>query len=140
MRDIAYPSWPLLPCCCGWYVSLLSPLCHFRLSLSLSLNLYIRFSHFMPNTGSAAGRIFGQVMLLIFPDGIFGVQILPHGYAIVGAAAFTAGFTQTVSAAIIMMELAQSVTHLFPVFVSTVCVCVCARGECASKRRKVLER
>lgn len=64
--------------------------------------------------GAAMGRLLGEVMAVILPAS----GIVPGGYAVVGAAAFSAGVTRTIASAIILFELTGQLTHLLPVLLS----------------------
>lgn len=72
--------------------------------------------------GAAFGRIIGELMNTWFPDGIyyFGrhTVIMPSGYAMVGAASFQAGISQTISVTLICIELCGQVTHVIPILVA----------------------
>lgn len=64
--------------------------------------------------GAILGRLYGELVNLIFPS----LGITPGSYAIVGAAAFSAGVTRTISTAIIVVELTKQVDLLLPVLIS----------------------
>lgn len=72
--------------------------------------------------GAAFGRIIGELMNTWFPDGIyyFGrhTKIMPSGYAMVGAASFTSGISQTISVTLICIELCGVVTHVIPILIA----------------------
>ena len=53
-------------------------------------------------------------MATLFPDGIGGEHVVPGGYAIVGAAAFSGSVTHTVSTAVIVFELTGQIGHVLP--------------------------
>jgi H+/Cl- antiporter ClcA len=60
--------------------------------------------------GSGIGRLFGEVLR------DFGYStIVAGGYAVVGAASFTAGVTHTVSIAVIVFELTAQLSYMLPV-------------------------
>ena len=61
--------------------------------------------------GAAIGRLYGEVVFY------FGGSIAA-GYALVGAAAFTAGVTGTVSTAVIVFELTNQLSYMLPVLLS----------------------
>ena len=63
--------------------------------------------------GAAGGRIVGELVALFFEDG----YIIPGGYAVVGAAAMSAGVTRTISTAVIVFELTGQLEFLLPVLV-----------------------
>lgn len=60
--------------------------------------------------GAALGRLFGE-MVLVFGGG----SELAAGYAVVGAASFTAGVTGTISIAVIVFELTSQLSYMVPV-------------------------
>uniref|UniRef100_A0A6B2KYD2 Chloride channel protein n=1 Tax=Arcella intermedia TaxID=1963864 RepID=A0A6B2KYD2_9EUKA len=64
--------------------------------------------------GASSGRLLGELMNLAFPA----LGINPGGYAVVGAAAFSAGVTRTVASGIIVFELTGQMTHLLPVLMT----------------------
>jgi len=70
--------------------------------------------------GAAVGRIFGELAVQGLPTVLLfeGSQVFAGGYAIVGAAAFTAATTQTLSAAVIVFELTGSIVYGVPVLVA----------------------
>ncbi|CAG2120255.1 unnamed protein product, partial [Medioppia subpectinata] len=72
--------------------------------------------------GAAFGRLVGEVMAQLFPSGIsFGGSrnpIVPGGYAVVGAAAFSGAVTHTISTSVIVFELTGQMTHIIPVIIS----------------------
>jgi H+/Cl- antiporter ClcA len=57
-------------------------------------------------------------MAILFPDGISGDHVVPGGYAIVGAAAFSGSVTHTVSTSVIVFELTGQIGHILPCAVS----------------------
>ncbi|KAG6448259.1 chloride channel protein 2 isoform X2 [Manduca sexta] len=69
--------------------------------------------------GASLGRFTGEVMHYFCPLGVaYGghiQKILPGGYAVVGAAAFTGAVTHTVSTIVIVSEMTGQVTHLLPI-------------------------
>ncbi|KAF7493069.1 Chloride channel protein 2 [Sarcoptes scabiei] len=72
--------------------------------------------------GAAFGRLSGELMALAFPEGIpFGgyrTPIVPGGYSVVGAAAFTGAVTHTISTSVIVFELTGQMTHMIPVIIA----------------------
>lgn len=60
--------------------------------------------------GSGIGRLFGEVLRDLGYS-----TIVVGGYAVVGAASFTAGVTHTVSIAVIVFELTSQMSYLLPV-------------------------
>ncbi|RLN10505.1 hypothetical protein BBJ28_00016029 [Nothophytophthora sp. Chile5] len=61
--------------------------------------------------GAAFGRLFGELLVVLGG----GEEILAGGYAIVGAASFTAGVTGTISIAVIVFELTGQLSYMVPV-------------------------
>uniref|UniRef100_M4ANZ8 Chloride channel, voltage-sensitive 2a n=1 Tax=Xiphophorus maculatus TaxID=8083 RepID=M4ANZ8_XIPMA len=72
--------------------------------------------------GAAFGRLVGEVMATMFPDGIHGdvYPIVPGGYAVVGAAALSGAVTHTVSTAVIVFELTGQISHILPVMIAVI--------------------
>ncbi|NXN92370.1 CLCN1 protein, partial [Rhinopomastus cyanomelas] len=74
--------------------------------------------------GAAFGRLIGEIMASLFPNGILfdGIlyQILPGGYAVIGAAAMTGAVSHTVSTAVICFELTGQISHILPMMVAVI--------------------
>ncbi|XP_061776358.1 chloride channel protein 2a isoform X2 [Nerophis ophidion] len=74
--------------------------------------------------GAAFGRLVGEVMATMFPDGIHAdgsvYPIVPGGYAVVGAAALSGAVTHTVSTAVIVFELTGQISHILPVMIAVI--------------------
>lgn len=72
--------------------------------------------------GAAFGRIVGESIHLWFPHGIrYGGRIspiIPGGYAVVGAAAFSGAVTHTVSVGVIIFEMTGQIAHIVPVMIA----------------------
>lgn len=72
--------------------------------------------------GAAFGRLVGEIMALIFPNGISFAghtnPIVPGGYAVVGAAAFSGAVTHTISTTVIVFELTGQLSHIIPVIIA----------------------
>ncbi|XP_074107316.1 chloride channel protein 2 isoform X1 [Cotesia typhae] len=72
--------------------------------------------------GAALGRAVGEAMALSFPNGVrygrFNTPITPGGYATVGAAAFSAGVTHTISVSVIVFEMTGQITHIVPIMIA----------------------
>ncbi|XP_050434534.1 chloride channel protein 2 isoform X2 [Adelges cooleyi] len=73
-------------------------------------------------TGAAFGRIIGELMHLWFPKGVrhgkFITPIIPGGYAVVGAAAFSGSVTHSISVSVIAFEMTGQITHIIPVMMA----------------------
>ncbi|GLE02392.1 hypothetical protein PINS_up011230 [Pythium insidiosum] len=61
--------------------------------------------------GAVVGRLFGELVVSIGG----GDALVAGGYAVVGAASFTAGITGTVSIAVIVFELTSQLSYMVPV-------------------------
>ncbi|XDC54971.1 hypothetical protein R6Z07M_006153 [Ovis aries] len=74
--------------------------------------------------GAAFGRLIGEIMAMLFPDGILFddiiYKILPGGYAVIGAAALTGAVSHTVSTAVICFELTGQIAHILPMMVAVI--------------------
>uniref|UniRef100_A0AAX7TYD4 Chloride channel protein n=1 Tax=Astatotilapia calliptera TaxID=8154 RepID=A0AAX7TYD4_ASTCA len=74
--------------------------------------------------GAAFGRLVGEIMATMFPDGIHAAgsvyPIVPGGYAVVGAAALSGAVTHTVSTAVIVFELTGQISHILPVMIAVI--------------------
>lgn len=83
---------------------------------AISTTLPIPCGIFIPSftLGAACGRLFGEILSAWFPDGFGGMQVMPGGYAIVGAAAFAGSVTHTVSTSVIVFELTGQIGHVLP--------------------------
>lgn len=72
--------------------------------------------------GSGLGRLIGEIIFKIFPNGIAydGIvsAIVPGGYALVGAAAFSAALTRSIAVAVIVLEVTGQLTHLIPILLA----------------------
>uniref|UniRef100_A0A3P8WIN2 Chloride voltage-gated channel 2 n=1 Tax=Cynoglossus semilaevis TaxID=244447 RepID=A0A3P8WIN2_CYNSE len=74
--------------------------------------------------GAAFGRLVGEIMASMFPDGIHAdgtvYPIVPGGYAVVGAAALSGAVTHTVSTSVIVFELTGQISHILPVMIAVI--------------------
>ncbi|XP_067826629.1 chloride channel K isoform X2 [Heptranchias perlo] len=92
--------------------------------LILATTMPMPAGYFMPVLiyGAVIGRLVGEVMALIFPNGIKseGVlnPIIPGGYALAGAAAFSGAVTHTLSTALLVFELTGQMAHFLPVLLA----------------------
>ncbi|KAI6191212.1 Chloride channel protein 2 [Aphelenchoides bicaudatus] len=80
---------------------------------------------FMPTfvVGAAFGRLFGEFISTLFPEGIPGGTdhpIFPGIYAVVGAAALTGAITKSVSVAVICCELTGQLVFLIPLMLAVI--------------------
>lgn len=84
------------------------------LDVTLPVPIGIVFPSFA--IGAGFGRLCGELLLLAFPT----ANILPAAYAIVGAAAMSAGVTRTVSSAVIVMEFTGNTVLMLPILLAVV--------------------
>ncbi|XP_051575050.1 chloride channel protein 1-like isoform X2 [Myxocyprinus asiaticus] len=101
---------------------------------AVSTTMPVPSGAFMPVfiLGAAFGRLVGEIMATLFPNGILfdGIvyQILPGGYAVIGAAAMTGAVTHTVSTAVICFELTGQIAHILPMMVAVILANMVAQG------------
>ncbi len=65
--------------------------------------------------GAGLGRLFGEYIAYLGTT----ETIVAGGYAVVGAASFTAGVTQTISIAVIVFELTSQLSYALPVLIGS---------------------
>ncbi|KAK2142090.1 hypothetical protein LSH36_997g02003 [Paralvinella palmiformis] len=70
--------------------------------------------------GAAFGRLVGEAMAVLFPEGFSGHLIIPAGYAIVGAAALSGSVTHTISTSVIVFELTGQMGHVLPCVIAVI--------------------
>ena len=72
--------------------------------------------------GAAFGRLVGECMAALFPNGIYSgdeiYRIVPGGYAVVGAASLSGAVTHTISTSVIVFELTGQISHILPVMIA----------------------
>ena len=72
--------------------------------------------------GAAFGRLVGESMAALFPDGFHegsnNYRIVPGGYAVVGAASLSGAVTHTISTSVIVFELTGQISHILPVMIA----------------------
>ncbi|XP_042667174.1 chloride channel protein ClC-Kb-like isoform X2 [Centrocercus urophasianus] len=89
--------------------------------LTLATTLPMPAGYFMPVFvyGAAIGRLHGEVLAALFPHGIrtegTTYPIVPGGYALAGAAAFSGAVTYSVSTALLVCEATGHMAHVLPV-------------------------
>ncbi|XP_078463860.1 chloride channel protein ClC-Kb-like isoform X1 [Lampetra planeri] len=92
--------------------------------LILATTLPVPAGYFLPVFvyGAGLGRLYGELMAKMFPDGIIaeGVTILihPSAYALAGAAAYSGAVTHTLSTAVLVFELSGQMSHILPVLIA----------------------
>ncbi|NXY12082.1 CLCKB protein, partial [Pteruthius melanotis] len=88
--------------------------------LILATTLPMPAGYFMPIFiyGAAIGRLVGEVVALLFPRGLHSEgpprPIIPAGYALAGAAAFSGSVTHAVSTALLVCEATGHLGHVLP--------------------------
>ncbi|KAK8738710.1 hypothetical protein OTU49_017422 [Cherax quadricarinatus] len=108
----------------GIFVSLLLYVTFTLFGNVVSSTLPVPSGIFIPvfKIGAAVGRIVGETMAYIFPNGLnYGGHnhiIIPGGYSIAGAAAMAGAVTHTISTSVIVFELTGQITHIIPVMVA----------------------
>ncbi|CAH2272424.1 chloride channel -Kb-like [Pelobates cultripes] len=92
--------------------------------LLLANTMIIPAGYFLPVFvyGAGLGRLYGEIMAKIFPEGIISeginIKITPAGYALAGAAAYSGAVTQTLSTALLVFELTGQMSHILPVLIA----------------------
>lgn len=91
----------------------------------VSIGLPIPAGVFIPCflVGSGLGRLYGELLRLLF-----GSNIVPGGYAVVGAAAFTAGVTRALSVAVVIFEVTGQLKHMVPTLAAVIVSVIVANG------------
>uniref|UniRef100_A0A8C1XTZ8 Chloride channel, voltage-sensitive 2a n=1 Tax=Cyprinus carpio TaxID=7962 RepID=A0A8C1XTZ8_CYPCA len=93
---------------------------------ALATTMPVPCGAFMPVflIGAAFGRLVGESMAAVFPEGIHAdstvYPIVPGAYAVVGAAALSGAVTHTVSTAVIVFELTGQISHILPVMIAVI--------------------
>ncbi|NXK14054.1 CLCKB protein, partial [Herpetotheres cachinnans] len=89
--------------------------------LILATTLPLPAGYFMPIFiyGAAIGRLLGEAVALLFPRGLRlegdPCPIIPGGYALAGAAAFSGSVTHAISTALLVCEATGHLSHVLPV-------------------------
>lgn len=89
--------------------------------LILATTLPLPAGYFMPIFiyGAAIGRLLGETVALLFPRGLRSEgdlrPIIPGGYALAGAAAFSGSVTHAISTALLVCEATGHLGHVLPV-------------------------
>ncbi|NXX44752.1 CLCKB protein, partial [Tricholaema leucomelas] len=92
--------------------------------LILATTLPLPAGYFMPIFiyGAAIGRLLGETLALLFPQGLSSEgalhPIIPSGYALAGAAAFSGSVTYSLSTALLVCEATGHLGHVLPVVVA----------------------
>ncbi|XP_065431190.1 chloride channel protein ClC-Kb isoform X4 [Chrysemys picta bellii] len=92
--------------------------------LTLATTMPLPAGYFMPLFvyGAAIGRLVGEVVAFLFPQGIQSDGIVntitPGGYALAGAAAFSGSVTHTLSTALLAFEVTGQIAHILPVILA----------------------
>ncbi|KAM6045643.1 chloride channel protein ClC-Kb-like isoform 2-T2 [Theristicus caerulescens] len=89
--------------------------------LILATTLPLPAGYFMPIFifGAAIGRLLGETVALLFPRGLRSEgdprPVIPAGYALAGAAAFSGSVTHSISTALLVCEATGHLGHVLPV-------------------------
>ncbi|KAM6116781.1 chloride channel protein ClC-Kb-like [Phoenicopterus ruber ruber] len=89
--------------------------------LILATTLPLPAGYFMPIFiyGAAIGRLLGEAVALLFPHGLRAEgdprPVIPGGYALAGAAAFSGSVTHSISTALLVCEATGHLGHVLPV-------------------------
>ncbi|KAF5285463.1 hypothetical protein FQA39_LY16637 [Lamprigera yunnana] len=108
----------------GVYVSLGGFIAFTFIFSIISSTIPVPSGSFIPvfKIGAALGRIVGELMHMWFASGMnYGgrvSQIVPGGYATVGAAAFSGAVTHTISVSVIVFEMTGQITHIIPIMIA----------------------
>ncbi|XP_059831094.1 chloride channel protein ClC-Ka-like isoform X1 [Hypanus sabinus] len=92
--------------------------------LLLATTMVLPAGYFLPVFvyGAGLGRLYGEIMAKIFPEGIISegiqIKITPSGYALAGAAAYSGAVTHTISTAVLVFELTGQMSHILPVLIA----------------------
>ncbi|XP_019396985.1 PREDICTED: chloride channel protein ClC-Kb-like [Crocodylus porosus] len=92
--------------------------------LILATTMPMPAGYFMPIFvyGAAIGRLIGEVVAFLFPHGIklggAANPVIPGGYALAGAAAFSGSVTHTISTALLVFEITGQIAHILPVIMA----------------------
>ncbi|XP_037236772.1 chloride channel protein ClC-Kb-like isoform X2 [Falco rusticolus] len=92
--------------------------------LILATTLPLPAGYFMPIFiyGAAIGRLLGEVVALLFPQGLRSEgdlrPVIPGGYALAGAAAFSGSVTHAISTALLVCEATGHLSHVLPVILA----------------------
>ncbi|XP_056189746.1 chloride channel protein ClC-Kb-like isoform X3 [Falco biarmicus] len=92
--------------------------------LILATTLPLPAGYFMPIFiyGAAIGRLLGEVVALLFPQGLRSEgdlrPVIPGGYALAGAAAFSGSVTHAISTALLVCEATGHLSHVLPIILA----------------------
>ncbi|XP_008120040.2 chloride channel protein ClC-Kb [Anolis carolinensis] len=92
--------------------------------LTLATTMPMPAGYFMPVFiyGAAIGRLVGEVVAVLFPQGIVSEGLVspvtPGAYALAGAAAFSGAVTHSLSTALLAFEMTGQISHILPVILA----------------------
>ncbi|KRZ06109.1 Chloride channel protein [Trichinella zimbabwensis] len=103
---------------------------------AMSITMAVPSGTFIPIfvTGAGFGRLFGEIIPMIFPNGLPTINdvpnITPGGYAVIGAAAFSGSVTRAISTSVVVIEMTGQTTYFLPTIIAVlVSNAVCSRLE-----------
>nr|KAF6505888.1 hypothetical protein HJG63_007778 [Rousettus aegyptiacus] len=92
--------------------------------LILATTIPMPAGYFLPLfvLGAATGRLIGEALSFAFPEGIVAGgatnPIMPGGYALAGAAAFSGAVTHSISTALLVFEMTGQIVHVLPILMA----------------------
>ncbi|KAL1245421.1 Chloride channel protein [Trichinella spiralis] len=103
---------------------------------AMSITMAVPSGTFIPIfvTGAGFGRLFGEIIPMMFPNGLPTINdvpnITPGGYAVIGAAAFSGSVTRAISTSVVVIEMTGQTTYFLPTIIAVlVSNAVCSRLE-----------
>ncbi|KRZ35949.1 Chloride channel protein, partial [Trichinella pseudospiralis] len=101
---------------------------------AMSITMAVPSGTFIPIfvTGAGFGRLFGEIIPVLFPNGLPTINdvpnITPGGYAVIGAAAFSGSVTRAISTSVVVIEMTGQTTYFLPTIIAVlVSNAVCSR-------------
>lgn len=93
--------------------------------MAIAIGLPVPAGVFIPCflLGSGLGRLYGELL-----RALFGTKIVAGGYAVVGAAAFTAGVTRALSVAVVIFEVTGQLKHMVPTLAAVLIAVIVGNG------------
>ncbi|KRZ25076.1 Chloride channel protein, partial [Trichinella pseudospiralis] len=107
-------------------------LTHFLLIIFVVSSAYYIFKKWKTFKWAGFGRLFGEIIPVLFPNGLPTINdvpnITPGGYAVIGAAAFSGSVTRAISTSVVVIEMTGQTTYFLPTIIAVlVSNAVCSR-------------